>query len=194
MEQGPEITRLLKRWAEGDRTAGDELMPLVYGELRKLAKRYMERQGAGHTLQPTAVVHEAYLKLAGAEQDWQNRSHFFGVAATAMRHILVDHARASRSAKRGGDVIVVPLDEGSAVSGGDSASELLELDAALTALSKLFPRKAQVVEMRCFGGLSVEETARALGISPETAMRDWQFAKGFLRREMMRGEGSRGGS
>ena len=178
------MTRLLHGWAEGDQAALDRLIPLVYKELHKIAKRYMAQQNPDHTLQTTAVVHEAYLKLAGgAEQDWQNRAHFFGVAAKAMRQVLVDHARTRRAAKRGGEVRIVSLEEGMALP-ARTAAEIMALDDALTALSKLDARKGQVVELRCFAGLSVEETARTLRVSAETVARDWQFAKSFLRREM----------
>jgi RNA polymerase sigma-70 factor, ECF subfamily len=160
---------------------------LIYGELHKLAKRHMARQEAGHTLQTTAVIHEAYLKLgASADKDWENRDHFFGVAAKAMRHVLVDHARTQRAAKRGGEVRIGQLDAG-ADFGVARAAEMIALDDALTALASQYPRKAEVVELRYFGGLSVEETARTLKLSPETVARDWHFAKAFLRRELKSG-------
>jgi RNA polymerase sigma factor (TIGR02999 family) len=179
-----EVTRLLRQWAEGDRAALDQLIPLVYAELHKIAKRYMADQSAGHTLQATAVVHEAYLKLAGAgEQIWEDRAHFFAVASKAMRHVLVDYARTQQAAKRGGGVRIVPLEEGVAISGQTSA-ELVALDDALTELAAVDPRKAQVVELRYFGGLTVEDTARMLGISAETVARDWRFAKSLLEREI----------
>lgn len=180
---GHEVTRLLNQWAQGDRAALDQLMPLVYDELHKMARRYMNPRSSDHTLQPTAVIHEAYLKLAGTEQDWESRAHFFGIAAKAMRHILVDNARHRKAAKRGGEVRMLPLEEGIAISGG-VAAEIVALDEALTALSKIDPRKGQVVELRYFGGLSVEDTARTLKISPETVARDWQFARSFLQREI----------
>ena len=183
-----EVTQLLRRWSHGDQGALNELMPLIYGELHKLAKRHMARQEAGHTLQTTAVIHEAYLKLgASADKDWANRDHFFGVAAKAMRHVLVDHARTQRAAKRGGEVRIEQLDEGADV-GVARAAEMLALDDALTALASQYPRKAEVVELRYFGGLSVEETARTLKLSPETVARDWHFAKAFLRRELNFGQ------
>ena len=170
--------------ADGDGAALDQLIPLVYRELHKIAKRYMADQSAGHTLQTTAVVHEAYLKLAGTgRQIWEDRAHFFAVAAKAMRQVLVDHARTRQAAKRGGDVRIVPLEEGVAISGG-TAAELIALDDALTDLARLDARKAQVVELRYFGGLTVEDTARTLGISPETVGRDWRFAKSLLEREI----------
>ena len=149
-----------------------------------MAKRYMAQQSADHTLQTTAVLHEAYLKLvAGAETNWENRAHFYGVAAKAMRHVLVDHARRRGTAKGGGQINMVTLDEDIAISGGIGA-QMVALDDALTALAKLDPRKGQVVELRYFGGLSVDEVARALKVSPETVARDWQFAKTYLQREL----------
>lgn len=143
----------------------------------------MVRQGPDHTLQTTAVIHEAYLKLAGGDHDWESRGHFFGVAAKAMRHVLVDHARNSLSAKRGAEVRFVPLEEAIAFVAGKEP-ELIALDEALTCLADLHPRKAQVVELRYFGGLSIEETAAVLRVSPDTVSRDWQLAKAFLQREV----------
>ena len=181
-----DVTRLLNQWAAGDQNAIDQLLPLVYRELHKMAKRYMAQQAPGHTLQTTAVINEAYLKLAaGAEPDWENRAHFFGVAAKAMRHVLVDHARHHHAAKRGGEVQMVPLDDNLAISAG-AGSEMIALDEALTSLAKLDARKSQVVELRYFGGLSVEDTARTLKISPETVARDWKFAKAYLQGEIRR--------
>ncbi len=186
------VTGLLARWGKGDRTALDELLPLVYRELHKMAKRYMAQQREGHTLQTTAVIHEAYLKLAGgAERDWESQGHFFAVAAKAMRQVLVDHARKGRSEKRGGDVEMVPATEGLAMDMGP-AEEMLALDDALSALSESYPRQAEVVELRYFGGLSVEDTARTLKVSPETVARDWRFARSFLRRQMEGGATSAG--
>jgi RNA polymerase sigma factor (TIGR02999 family) len=160
-------------------------MPLIYGELRKLAKREMRRQEPGHTLQATAVIHEAYLRLGGSatEKDWENRAHFFGVAAKAMRHVLVDYARTRRAAKRGGDVRIEQLNDGADVVEARSA-EMIALDDALTSFAVQYPRQAEVIELRYFGGLSVEETARTLKLSPETVARDWRFAKAFLRNEL----------
>jgi len=187
MSSEPDVTVLLNQWADGNQAAFDALMPLVYAELHKLAKRYMERQASGHTLQTTAVINEAYLKLAaGREGAWKNRSHFFGVAAKAMRHVLVDYARSQRASKRGGEIAIVPLDEDPAAT-DKKATEVIALDSALTALAKSFPRQGQVVELRYFGGLSVQEAAHALNISQETITRDWKFARAFLRREMERG-------
>ena len=159
-------------------------MPLVYAELRTMARRYMNQQGAGHTLQPTALIHEAYLRMAGdSDKQWQNRSHFYGIAAKAMRHVLVDHARAGTSAKRGGAMAAIPLDEGLTAS-SERLAGLVALDDALADLAKLNVRQSEVIEMRFFGGLSVEETAEALKVSPETVMRDWKAAKAWLHREL----------
>lgn len=179
-----EVTQLLRRWAQGDGGALDELMPLIYTELHKLAKRQMTRQEPNQTLQTTVIIHEAYLKLAGnSDKDWANRAHFFGVAAKAMRHVLMDYARTRRAAKRGGDLRIEQLNEGADV-GDARAAEIIELDDALTALAGQYPRQSQVVELRYFGGLSVEETAQTLNLSPETVARDWRFAKAFLRTEL----------
>ena len=159
-------------------------MPLVYAELRTMARRYMNQQGPGHTLQPTALIHEAYLRMAGdSDKQWQNRSHFYGIAAKAMRHVLVDHARAGTSAKRGGAMAAIPLDEGLTAS-SERLAGLVALDDALADLAKLNVRQSEVIEMRFFGGLSVEETAEALKVSPETVMRDWKAAKAWLHREL----------
>ncbi|HTS75760.1 MAG TPA: sigma-70 family RNA polymerase sigma factor [Bryobacteraceae bacterium] len=186
LSAGNVVTQLLAQWGKGDQAALDQLLPLVYRELHKIAKHYMNQQGAGHTLQTTAVIHEAYLKLAaGADQDWHSRAHFFGVAAKAMRHVLVDHARSRKAAKRGGEIQVVEIDEGLAVVGGP-AQEIVALDDALQTLAASYPRQAEVVELRYFGGLSVEDTAKTLNVSPETVARDWKFAKSFLRREIRR--------
>lgn len=179
-----EVTRLLVDWSEGKSEAIDELMPLVYEELRRMAKSYMNSQPSGHTLQTTALIHEAYLKLADQrEKRWQNRAHFFAVAAQAMRHILVDHARSHKTEKRGGETQIVSLDDVAIIS-NERANELVALDEALQNLSVLDERKSKVVELRYFGGLSVEETAEVLKISQETVMRDWRFAKTWLLREL----------
>jgi len=179
-----QVTQLLHAWSEGNQSAREELIPLVYEELRRMARRYMMRQNPGTTLQTTALIHEAYLKMAGdADNNWQNRAHFYGVSATVMRHILVDRARARRSAKRGGGARAVSLDEGLAVS-TERASELIALDDALNELAHLHERQAKVIELRFFGGLSVEETAEFLEISVETVMRDWRAAKAWLSRTL----------
>lgn len=175
---------MLIDWSNGDQAALDRLMPLVYGELRSMAKRFMARQSPGHTLQTTALINEAFIKLVGQQdKQWQNRAHFFGVAAQAMRHILVDYARSRQYAKRGGGEQVISLDEALTVS-EERAAELVALDDALKELAKVDRRKSQVVELRYFGGLSVEETAEVLKVSPVTVMRDWSMAKAWLHREL----------
>lgn len=179
-----DVTKWLEAWSGGEQEALTELMPLVYDELRRMAKRYMSSQPSGHTLQTTALIHEAYLKLAGQkEKRWQNRAHFFAVAAHAMRHILVDYARRQNTEKRGGVTEIISLDDAATVS-NERAAEIIALDDALTNLSTLEERKGRVVELRYFGGLSVEETAEVLQVSPETVTRDWRFAKTWLLREL----------
>jgi RNA polymerase sigma factor (TIGR02999 family) len=180
----PEVTQLLVAWSNGDRVAGDELMPLVYDELHRLAHRYMRKERPGGVLQTSALVNEAYLRLIDQKDvQWQNRAHFFGIAAQMMRRILVDHARGRQSAKRGGGADPVPLDEGLIVSNERNA-EVLALDETLKTLAALDKRKSQIVELRFFGGLSIEETAEVLAVSPGTVMRDWTLAKAWLLREM----------
>jgi RNA polymerase sigma factor (TIGR02999 family) len=180
------ITQLLNEWGNGDQAALDRLTPLVYAELRRMARRHMNQQRPGHTLQTTALIHEAYMRLAGdSAKRWDNRAHFFGVAAKAMRCVLVDHARARRSAKRGGAERPVTLDEGIHTS-GERMAGLIALDDALADLAKLHPRQSQVVELRFFAGLSVEETAVILKVSPDTVMRDWRAAKAWLESELNR--------
>jgi len=180
---GNDITRLLANSREGDRAAFDQLLPLVYAELRKIAAGYMSRQDPGHTLQPTALLHEAYLKMAGAGGEYRDRSHFFTVAAAIMRNILVDHVRTRMAEKRGGDLMPVQLAEAyhAAVV---RPNDLIALDDALDALAKTDERKARVLELRYFGGLSVEETATALGVSVATIGRETRFAEVWLRREL----------
>ena len=179
-----QVTQLLLRWRAGDPHALDELMPLVYSELRRLAARYMRGERAGHTLQTSALVNEAYLRLAGLEEMcWQDRAHFFAVASQAMRRILVDHARLRGNWKRGGGVRKVALDEALTVS-AERAAEVVELDEALARLAEVAPRKSRLVELRFFGGLSIEETAEVLQVSPGTVMRDWTFAKAWLLKEI----------
>jgi RNA polymerase sigma factor (TIGR02999 family) len=181
-----EITELLLAWSQGQQDALERLTPLVYGELRRLAHHYMAGERTGHTLQSTALVNEAYLRLVDSSRvKWQNRAHFFAVSATLMRRILVDFARSRQYAKRGGNARVVPLDDLGSVA--EDCAELPALDDALSALAALDPRKGQVVELRFFGGLSVEETAEVLNVSVETVMRDWRLAKVWLRRELKRG-------
>jgi RNA polymerase sigma factor (TIGR02999 family) len=178
------VSQLLRAWGDGDPSAFDALMPLVYDELRRMARRYMDRQQAGHTLQTTALIHEAYLKLVDQQgAEWRNRAHFFGVAAKAMRSILVDYARTRHAVKRGGEFRKVSLEEAACVS-AEPAAELVALDDALERLAAFDPRKCQVVEMRYFGGLTVEETAEVLNVSPETVARDWRLARTWLLREL----------
>src|SRR5437016_2245636 len=187
-----EVTQLLTDWGNGNQAAADKLMPLVYEELRRLAHQYMNRERPGHTLQTSALVNEAYLRLVDQQHvRWQNRAHFFGIAAQLMRRILVDHARSHHYAKRGGGAVQVSLDEAAVVSLGQ-AVELLALDEALTKLASFDPRKSQVVELRFFGGLSLEETAEVLGISSPTVQREWRTAKAWLHRTLSRGEGDEG--
>ncbi len=175
-----EVTRLLIRLTEGEGAVLDDLLPLVYAELRRLAANYLRRERPGHTLQPTALVHEAYLRLIDQTQvHWQNRAHFFGVAAQMMRRILVDHARSQQAEKRGGEYQKFSLDENIDVS-GERASDLVALDEALERLAQIDPDKSRVVELRFFGGLSVEETAEVLGVSAPTVKRHWRLAKAWL--------------
>ena len=182
-----EVTQLLLAWSEGDKAALDRLMPLVYGELRLLAKSYMRRERAGQTIQTTALIHEAYLRLIDAHQvRVENRRNFFAVAARLMRQVLVDLARERRSRKRGGGARQVSLNEALVVS-KQRDEGLLALDEALSALAQIDPRKSQMVELRFFGGLSVEEAAEALNVSVETIHRDWRLAKSWLSRRL-RGE------
>ena len=179
------VTQLLVAWGDGDAAARDELMPLVYEELHRLAHRYMGRERIGHTLQTSGLVNEAYLRLIDQSQvHWQNRAHFFGIAAQMMRRILVDYARNRRYAKRGGSARQVSLDEAMIVSEERSA-EVVALDDALKGLAEIDPRKSQIVELRFFGGLSIEETAEVLKVSPGTVMRDWTLAKAWLRKQMI---------
>jgi RNA polymerase sigma-70 factor (ECF subfamily) len=179
-----ELTTLLDDWNKGDPAALEKLTPLIYDELRRIAHRYAHRERNGHTLQTTALVNEAYLRLAGDRKpDWQNRSHFFAVTAQVMRHILIDYARRRRYLKHGGDAQQVPLAEVASMA-DDRAAELVALDEALEELARLDPRKTRVVELRYFGGLSLAETAEALGISLMTVRRDWRAAKAWLFRRL----------
>jgi RNA polymerase sigma factor (TIGR02999 family) len=180
----PDITRLLKEWANGAPSALEALTPLVYKELRRLAGSYMRNEAHEHTLQPTALVHEAFLRLVARDApDCQNRSHFYGVASHLMRQILIDHARSRQAGKRGGRKAHISLDEDLVVS-RDREADLVALDDALERLAALDPRKTSVVELRFFGGLSVEESAEVLKVSEVTVRRDWQFAKTWLLREL----------
>jgi RNA polymerase sigma factor (TIGR02999 family) len=180
-----EITELLLAWSEGKQDAFDKLTPLVYGELHRLAHHYMAGERTGHTLQSTALVNEAYLRLVESRRvRWQNRAHFFAISAQLMRRILVDFARSRQYAKRGGKAPVLSLDDAPVVV--EECFELAALDDALTALAAIDERKSKVVELRFFGGLSVEESAEVLNVSPETVARDWRLAKVWLRRELSR--------
>jgi len=178
------VTELLVAWSGGDASALEQLIPLVHAELHRLARRQMRRERQGHTLQTTALVNEAFLRLVDLSRiRWQDRAHFFAMSARLMRRILVDHARSRQYIKRGGGARRVTFDEGLAVS-AEPAADLVGLDDALQALARVDARKSQVVELRYFGGLSVEETAEALHVSPETVMRDWRLARAWLLREM----------
>jgi RNA polymerase sigma-70 factor (ECF subfamily) len=180
------ISAILRAWSNGDQSALDRLTPIVYAELRRLARRYIRGERAGHSLQTTALVHEAYIRLVDYERmQWQDRAHFFAVSAQLMRRILVDHAR-RHNLKRGGGVAHVALEDVSLV-GGEQDADLVALDDAMNALARIDPRKVQVVEMRFFGGLDVEETAEVLKISPVTVKRDWRAARAWLHREMTGG-------
>jgi RNA polymerase sigma-70 factor, ECF subfamily len=186
MSSAPQVTQLLLDWKNGDEQAIGRLTPIIYEELRRLAAHYLKDEHAANTLQPTALVHEAYIRLVAQNMpDWECRSHFFGVAAHLMRQVLVDHARRHRSAKRGDGAAVVPLEEGFTFAGSKS-NEVIALDDALTALAAVDPRKSKVVELRYFGGFSVEETAQALNISVATVGREQRLAEAWLHRELAR--------
>ena len=179
-----EVTRILATLSNGDRSAAADLLPLVYEELRSLANHYFADERSDHTLQATALVHEAYLKLVkGEPRKWDNRAHFFRVAAAVMRHILVDHARKGRRQKRGGGGRKLPLDEAAAMF-EERALDLIALDEALVKLASIDPRKSRIVELRFFAGLNVEEVAETLNVSPRTVKSDWSFAKLWLLREI----------
>src|SRR5262245_52990794 len=181
-----EITDRLIAWGAGDRTAFDQLLPIVYQELRRMAGNYLRQENPGHTLQPTALVHEAWLRLIDqARVDWRNRGQYFGVAAQMRRHILVAHAKSKHREKRGGDAARLSLDEALNLS-RERAADLLALDDALDELTRVDERKSRVVVLRYFGGFSVEETARILEVSPETVMRDWKLAKAWLYQQIKR--------
>jgi RNA polymerase sigma factor (TIGR02999 family) len=182
-----DISKLLRAWSDGDQSALDRLTPIVYDELRRLARRYMRRERPGHSLQTTALVNEAYMRLLDYKRmEWQDRAHFFAISAQLMRRILVEHAR-RHNLKRGGGVQHVSLEEAVVVVGDGRGADLVALDDAMNALARFDPRKVQVVEMRFFGGLSVEETAEVLKVSPVTVMRDWSTAKAWLYRELSGG-------
>src|SRR5262245_9796296 len=185
---GSDLTQLLQLWSNGDQRALEELTPLVYRELHRLARRYMGGEKQGHTLQATALVNEAYLRLIDWKNvQWQNRAHFFGVSAQLMRRILVDYARSHQYAKRGGGNRPVALDEALVVS-NENIGHIIEIDDALNRLAAIDARSADVLQLRFFGGLSVEETAEVLKVAEITVMRDWQFAKAWLTRELLQSE------
>jgi RNA polymerase sigma factor (TIGR02999 family) len=177
------VTRLLQEWSGGDSRALNELIPIVYDELRRLAMRCLNRERRDHTLRATELVHEAYMRLAGAEIGWRDRTHFFAVAARVLRRILVEYARQHNRQKRGGGERPIPLDD-VIVVGPESSETVLELDDALNRLAEFDPRKSDVVELMCFGGMTYDEAATALEVSPATVHREWKFAKAWLCREM----------
>jgi RNA polymerase sigma factor (TIGR02999 family) len=182
------VTDLLQAWAAGSQTALDELLPLVYDDLRRQARHHMHAQAAGHTLQTTEVVHEAYLRLVGhTSVEWTGRAHFFGVAAKAMRSILVDHARARAAAKRGGPASSVRLDDAHEVVAPEATIDVLALHEALGRLAEIDARKSDLVELRYFGGLGIDEAAAVLGISAATVKREWTTARAWLKRELSAG-------
>ncbi len=184
-DQSPSsVTGLLRAWGEGDHAAFEALVPLVDAELRRLARRYMGRENAGHTLQPTALINEMYIRLIDWQGiSWQDRAHFFGLSARLMRRTLVDHARRHRTSKRGGEALTIAFDEAS-MGPQERAADLVAIDDALNALATHDPRKSQIVELRFFGGLTVEETAAVLKISPRTVKREWSLARAWLYCEL----------
>ena len=181
------VTRLLLAWSGGDAAASEQLMALVYNELRQLARGYLRRERGGHTLQPTALVHEAYLRLVDDSQiRWQSRAHFYGVAARVMRRILVDHARRQAAAKRGGLARDVPLEDVGTIAAPDHGDpvDLVALDDALLSLGRAYPRQSEIVELRYFGGLSTREIGEVMRVTERTVQRDWDFARAWLRRAL----------
>jgi RNA polymerase sigma-70 factor, ECF subfamily len=185
-DSSDQVTQLLVRWRDGDREALDALMPIVYSELRSMAHRYLQRERSDHTLQSTALVHEAYVRLVGQKlPEWQNRAHFFGVAARLMRQILVEYARGHQAAKRGGNACKVTLEEGSLIA-PQADLDVVILDEALQNLAKLDEQQSRIVELRFFGGLSIDDTSVVLGISPATVSREWSTARIWLHREISR--------
>ncbi len=193
LEPSTDVSALLRAWGGGDQRALEKLTPIVYDELHRLASRYMKRERAGHSLQTTALVHEAYIRLIDYKRmEWQDRAHFFAVSAQLMRRILVEHARRN-NLKRGGGIQHISLDD-AAMVGGSRAADLVALDDAMNALALIDPRKAQVVEMRFFGGLKVEEIAEVLKVSEVTVMRDWSTAKAWLYRELTGGKADEPGT
>ena len=185
-----EVTGLLRQWSEGDKGVLDRLLPAVYDELHRMAARYLRRERVDHTLQPTALINEAYMRLVDQNSvTWENRAHFFGIAAQVMRRILVDHARRHQADKRGGSAIKVPIDEAPELAARqrqEDELDLVALDTALTRLASLDPEQSKLVELRYFAGLTIEETAKVMSISPATAKRKWTIARAWLRREIDR--------
>ena len=187
MQQAGEITGIPADWREGDHEALDRLLPLIYTELHHLARRHLGRERKDHSMQPSSLVQEAFLRLLPrAEAGWRNRAHFFAVASQVMRHILVDYARERHRSKRGGAAVHIPVDAAVVLS-SDQVEEIVAVDLALQRIANTDKRKAKVFEMRFFGGLSVEETAEVLGVAPNTVIRDWNFARAWLRRELSGG-------
>ena len=187
MDEAPNITRMLREWSGGNREVLEDLMPLVYTELHRQAARFLSRERRDHTLQTTALINEAFLKLIDQrEVNWESRTHFFAIAANLMRRILVDYARAKKREKRGGDAVKLPLEEAVLVAGKEKNVDLIGLDEALTRLEKIDERQARIVELRYFADLTLEETAKTLGISRTTVADDWAMAKAWLRRELTR--------
>ena len=183
----PEVTQMLQAWSDGNQDILDELMPVVYEELRRQASRYLRRERLNHTLQTTALIHEAYLKLINQKNvKWQNRSHFFAIAAQAMRRILVDYARERKREKRGGNAENLPIEEAEFVVSEEKSVDLVALDEALTRLAGFDERQARIVELRYFSGLDIDETAEVLGVSNATVRRDWNMAKAWLYQQVAR--------
>jgi RNA polymerase sigma-70 factor (ECF subfamily) len=187
MSETQNITQMLRQWGDGKREVLADLMPLVYDELHRQAARFLSRERKGHTLQTTALIHETYLKLIDQRQvNWESRTHFFAIAANLMRRILIDYARSKNREKRGGDYLILPLEEAEQVAGKEKGIDLMALDEALTRLEKIDKRQARIVELRYFGDLTLEETAKVLGISRTTVADDWAMAKAWLHRELTR--------
>jgi len=187
MSETQNITQMLHLWSDGNREVLEDLMPLVYDELHRQAARFLSRERRDHTLQTTALIHETYLKLVDQrEVNWESRTHFFAIAANLMRRILVDYARSRNREKRGGDYLILPLEEAESVAGKEKSIDLMALDEALTRLEKIDKRQARIVELRYFGDLTLEETAEALRISRTTVADDWAMAKAWLHRELTR--------
>jgi RNA polymerase sigma factor (TIGR02999 family) len=188
VSSSPQVTRWLLAWRQGDEAALERLVPVVYQELRRLARHYMAGQRPSHTLQPTALINEVYMRLVDCQLvNWQNRAHFIAVSGNLMRRVLVDHARSKQYQKRGGGAVQVSLDEGLLPS-AEPGRDLIALDDALKALAELDARKSKVVELRFFGGLTTQETAEVLNVSQDTVVRDWRFAKAWLQNEMTKSE------